>query len=174
MSARLKRRGVMLNRIFPRQFDNNFRGHWLAVWLLVPVVLMRLVIGTNSMINTHSVATGADGIPVDSFGAAGSAQVLSLFALQGLYGLTIALLGVLVLLRYRAMIPLYYLLLLILQFGSRALSLLHPTVHAGAATIGAGGITAGALIVYGLLAVTIVGFIASLVGRGYRSPAALT
>ena len=162
----------MLNRVFPRQLDNNFRGHWLAVWLLVPVVLMRLVIGTNSMINTHDIATAADGIPVDSFSAAAAAQVLSLFALQGLYGLTIALLGVLVLLRYRAMIPLYYLVLLILMFGSRALSLLHPTARVGAATIGSSGLTAGALIIYGLLAATVVGFVASLAGRGYRLPAA--
>jgi hypothetical protein len=37
----------VLGRIFPKQLDNNYRGHALAIWLLVPVVLMKLIIGVN-------------------------------------------------------------------------------------------------------------------------------
>ena len=50
----------MLGRLFPKQMDNTYRGHWLGMWLFVPIVLLELVIGTNSIINTRSVATGAD------------------------------------------------------------------------------------------------------------------
>ena len=73
----------MLRRIFPRQFDNTYRGHWLAVWILVTVVLLELVIGANSIVNTRSVAMGADGIPLDRFGAEAATTVISLFALLG-------------------------------------------------------------------------------------------
>ncbi len=33
---------------FPKQVDNAHRGHWLAVWLIVPVVLIRLAQGMSS------------------------------------------------------------------------------------------------------------------------------
>src|SRR5665213_1845750 len=102
----------MLTRIFPKQIDNAYRGHWLAIWLMVPIVLLRLVIGFNSMVFARMVATSADGIPLDSFGTAGAE---ALIALLGLYLLLFALLGVVVLIRYRAMIPFMYLLLLIQQ-----------------------------------------------------------
>lgn len=52
----------MFSRIFPKQIDNAFQGHWLAVWLLVPVVLVKLAMDVNSIINTRLVATSADGI----------------------------------------------------------------------------------------------------------------
>ena len=32
----------MLNRVFPQRFDNNYRGHKLALWLFIPIVLMNL------------------------------------------------------------------------------------------------------------------------------------
>jgi hypothetical protein len=45
--------------------------------------------------------------------------------------------GVVVLVRYRAMIPFMYLLLLVLQLGSKALVLVNPIARSGAATVGA-------------------------------------
>ena len=32
----------MLERLFPKQFDNIYRGYWLGFWLLAPVLLARL------------------------------------------------------------------------------------------------------------------------------------
>ena len=108
----------MLARIFPNQFDNTYRGHWLGLWLLAPVLLARLAIGLNSTLNTRTVAESADGIPLDTFGAAAANTVVSLFALSGFSFILLSLLGILVILRYRAMIPLMYLLLLIQQLGN--------------------------------------------------------
>src|SRR5665213_3048103 len=103
----------MLTRIFPQRLDNHFDGYRLAIWLLVPVVILKLVIGGNSMINTRHVATTADGIPLASFNAGGAQAVVSLFALLGLFQFLLGAQGVLVLIRYRAMIPLMYLLLIV-------------------------------------------------------------
>src|SRR5690349_8347545 len=121
----------MLDRIFPKQFDNIFRGHWLGLWLLAPVLLARLAIGVNSTLNTRTVAESADGIPLDTFSAAAANTVVSLFALSGFSFILLSLLGILVMLRYRAMIPLMYLLLLIQQLGNRGLLLLHPIARSG-------------------------------------------
>jgi hypothetical protein len=47
----------MLNRIFPKAFDNVFRGHWLGLWLFVPVVLLKLIIGVNSVRDPREIAS---------------------------------------------------------------------------------------------------------------------
>jgi hypothetical protein len=150
----------MLQRIFPRQFDNAFRGHWLAIWILVPVVLLELIIGINSIINTRSVAMGADGIPLDRFDAQAATTAISLFALLGLNRVLFALQSVVVLIRYRTMIPFTYLLLLMLQLGTKALLVLHPAVH----SIGHNTAT-GTAVILALIAMLLAGFVLSLLGR---------
>lgn len=143
----------MLVRLFPRQFDNNFRGHWLALWLLVPILLLKAVIGTNSILRTHDVAMGADGIPLDSYGGAAARSVVALFALLGLFQLLLALLGAVALIRYRAMVPFVYLFLLIQMLGNRGVALLRPMTETAAP---------GSAISLGLLAATLLGFVLSL------------
>jgi hypothetical protein len=150
----------MLQRIFPARFDNGYRGHWLAIWILVPVVILELVIGANSIINTRSVAMGADGIPLDRFDAQAATTVISLFALLGLNRVLFALLGAIALIRYRAMIPFIYLLLLMLQLGTKALLILHPDVR----SIGHNSAT-GTVVILALIAMLVAGFVLSLLGR---------
>ena len=150
----------MLNRIFPRQIDNNYRGHWLAIWLFVPVVLMELAMGANSIINTRLVAMSADGIPLDRYGTGGADAVIALFALAGLFRVLLALQGVVVLIRYRAMIPLMYLLLLILQLGSKALLLVHPVARSGVPSA-----QLGSAFILAILAMLVIGFVLSLLDR---------
>ncbi|HUO89496.1 MAG TPA: hypothetical protein VMU08_10005 [Rhizomicrobium sp.] len=154
----------MLSLLLPRQFDNTFRGWRLGLWLFVPVLIVRLGIGFKSMLSPYETAMNADGIPLDSFGAAGANEAVALFALLGLAGAVLALLGVLVLLRYRSMIPLMYLLFLASQIGNRVLNTLHPTAKGAATAVG--GISVGWLVVNGLLAAMILGFVLSLIPRG--------
>lgn len=148
----------MFIRLFPKQIDNRFEGHWLAAWLLAPIVLVRAIIGFNSMVFSRSIATSADAIPLDRFGPDGAEAVVSLFALLGLFLLLFSLLGVVVLVRYRAMIPFMYVLLLVQQLGNRALLLIHPVIRSGSASI-------GSAIVFAILAITVAGFVLSLVGK---------
>jgi hypothetical protein len=148
---------TILSRIFPKQFDNAYRGHWLAIWLLVPIVLGKSAMGINSIINTRMVAMSADGLPLDSYAGGGAEAVVTLFSLWGLSNLLLGLQGVVVLIRYRAMIPFMYLLLLVQQIGGKALVLMHPFARTGVFTaqLGAGFILA-------LLALTLIGFVLSL------------
>ncbi len=156
-------RSSVLSRIFPRQFDNGYRGHWLAIALFVPVVALRAVMGFNAIAFTRTAAATADRIPLNSYGAAAADMVVALCALLGVYGLLLPVLSVAVLIRYRAMIPFMFVLLLLLQLGNRAVLMLHPTERSQAAP-------AGFYINLALLAATVVGFGLSLRQRPVRAP----
>ena len=73
-----------MNRLFPTQVDNRFEGHRAALWLLGLFVALKLAMSVNSLLNTAAVASGADGLPLDSFGSAAAQTVLMLFALLSL------------------------------------------------------------------------------------------
>lgn len=109
----------MLARLFPRQVDNHFEGYRAALWLLGLLVALKLVISLNSIFNTASVAGAADGIPLNSFGPAAASAVLMLFALMSLGQLALSLIALTALIRWRALVPLIYLVLLGEQLARR-------------------------------------------------------
>jgi hypothetical protein len=156
--ARTARGKAVLNRILPNTIGNVFRGHWLALWLFGLFVALRLVMGTNSALNARSVASGADGIPVDDLGSAGD-YVVRLFALVGFSGFVLALLALLVLIRYRAMVPLLFLVFLVEMLGRRGLAILYPMPQH------ASGSSVGVYINLGLLLILVLGLALSLLGR---------
>jgi hypothetical protein len=112
----------MFSQLLPRHIDNAFRGYKLALWCFALVVFMKLGISLNSIFNGYLVASSADGIPLDTYTPAGAQTVVSLLAIWGLSQLMICLLCILVLVRYRAMIPFMFSLLL-LEHLSRKLTL---------------------------------------------------
>lgn len=157
----------MLGRLFPRVIDNDYRGWWLAVWLLVPLVLLKLVMGfnvsgLNPWISNREIAINADGFALDSYGPEAASVVMFMFASWGVMLLVLSLLGLLVLVRYRAMIPLMYLLLGIEQFGRKAIGLAQPIVSAAAES---DGLSPAFLINTGFMAVLVIGFALSLAQR---------
>jgi hypothetical protein len=159
----------MLDRIFPKQIDNNFHGRHLALWLFDFYLLVKLLQGTVSVFNTYTTATGADGIPLDSFGTAATQTVIQLFALLGLNLLVLPLLGVLALIRYRAMIPLLSLTMLIVYLGGRAIHVFYPVAGAGS-----GGQPVGFYVNLVLIAVLLGAFALSLSRSSSATRAAAT
>lgn len=157
----------LINRLFPKQADNTYQGHQAAVWLFVPMVLLKLamglnVAGLNPWISNRMVAETADGIPLESFGAEAASTVMFLFASWGLALFVLSLLGVVVLLRYRALIPMLYLLFSIEQFGRYWVAQTSPILRAAPSE----GTTAGLLINWGFMAVLAIGFALSLAKAG--------
>jgi len=120
-----------MNALLPRRIDNTYRGHPLAVWLLVPVVVVKTGIALGTIFNGRMAAQSADGIPLDSFGAAGADAVVALFAIWGLSQLVLSVLGVLALTRYRAMIPFTFALLLVEHLARRWILLVKPIARTG-------------------------------------------
>lgn len=160
----------MLDRLFPKQFDNDYRGYWLGIWILAPIVLMKLamgfnVAGLNPWISNRQIAISADGLAVDSYGNEAASVVMFMFASWGLILLVLSLLGILVLVRYRAMVPLMYLLLGIEQFGRKAIGLLQPVAVEAAK---AENLTPGFIINAGFMAALLIGFVLSLAAARSR------
>jgi len=154
----------MLERIFPRQFDNVFRGHVLALWLFGATALLELVMGANSTLTAREVAASADGIPIDQYVNGGAEAVVALFALTGLFRLLLALLSLLVLVRYRSMVPMMFLMWIALHLGSKGLVVLHPVARSGVSSA-----QLGSLFVYAIIAMLILGFALSFASSSKRS-----
>ena len=72
-----------------------------------------------------------NGIDLDAFTPAGARAVVSLMGLLGISQLTFCLLGVVVLARYRALIPLLFALLLLSHLSGRLFMRLMPIVRTG-------------------------------------------
>ncbi|HEY1962337.1 MAG TPA: hypothetical protein VGG69_07965 [Rhizomicrobium sp.] len=152
----------MLERIFPKQFDNIYRGHWLGLVLFVLVIAVKALQGIESIVRTEHIMVSADGIPLGSFSAVATMVSIQMFALLGMYLLVIPLQSVVVLIRYRAMVPFMLLMLIVTQLGARGIHLLHPD----GALNGAGREPIGFYVNLGILAFTVIAFVLSVLRRG--------
>jgi hypothetical protein len=115
---------------------------------------LKIAMGVNVMANTQSVAEAADGVPVHSFGAAAGTAFLFAFAAWGLCQLVLGLASLLVILRYRSLVPLAFLALLLEQVGRMLLKLHWPIERVGTPP--------GPYINAVFVAILVVGFLLSL------------
>ena len=120
----------MLNPLLPRHVD-TFRGHKLALWIFGVVIIVRGIMSVNSIVNGRTIASSADGIPLDTYPPAAASTLVALFALLGLANLMLALMGIVVLVRYRALIPLMFVLLLLHHLGRKVILYFFPIVRVG-------------------------------------------
>jgi hypothetical protein len=152
----------MLNRILPKTVDNNFRGWLVAIWLLAFYAFIKFIQGAESLFNTASTATGADGIPLRSLGSAAETTVLDLLAILGLNQLIFSLLLVLVLARYRTLIPLMYVVMLARYLAAQVVDL-----HFQGLSL-SGELPIGFYVNLSLVAILVAGFGFSVVDRKLR------
>ena len=128
----------MLEKIFPKNITNEYRGHPVAKWVFVLITVMTII---RSLIHVLAPDGGAQSIatiPLDSYSSGGAATVILIFALWGLSQLLLGLVFVVVLWRCQALIPFMY-LLLIIEYGARIILFhLKPIATSGAAPGGVG------------------------------------
>lgn len=148
---------TLLKRLLPPNLDNHLHGHRSALWLLGIFVALKLAMSVNSIVNTASVAAGADGFGLASYGGDGAAAVLMLFALGAVDQLMLALLALAALVRYRSMVPFVCLLLVLDQLGRRILIQTYDIERAASA----GGIS---YLAFAPLALAAAALAASLIG----------
>ena len=117
----------MFDQVLPQRIDNTYRGHKLALWLFGLLLLMKIAMSLSSIFNGYSVATSADGIPLDTFTPAGAQAVIALFAIWGLSHFVICLLCILVLIRYRSMIPFMFAVLLLEHLSRKVIFTSFPS-----------------------------------------------
>ena len=68
------RKPAMLMRLLPQQIDNEYRGNVAAIWILVPLALIKVLQGANvagllGASHTRRVLEGIDKVPVSALPA---------------------------------------------------------------------------------------------------------
>jgi hypothetical protein len=144
----------MFGTLLPQRIDNSYSGHRLALWIFAAIVFVKTSIGLGTIFNGRTAATTADGIPLDDFSPAGTQAFLSLFAAWGLAQATIGMLCVVVLVRYRGLVPFMFSLLLLEHLARRLIFWVMPIARTPDAP--------GLFINLALATVMIVGLVLSL------------
>ena len=107
----------MIDKMFPKQLNNDYAGHALARWVFVLLTIVTLI---RSLIHMFAADGGAQSIatiPLDSYNQGGAATVVLIFSMWGLSQVLLGFLYVVVLWRYQAFIPFMYLLIIIEYAG---------------------------------------------------------
>jgi len=121
----------VFNRILPRQVDNTYRGYKVALWLFGLLVFMKAGISLGSIFNGYLRRVPPTGSPGHIHARRRAGRSFS-FALWGLSQLMICLLCVLVLVRYRAMVPFMFALLLLEHLSRKLILQIMPIDTTGA------------------------------------------
>jgi hypothetical protein len=114
----------MLNRIFPKVVDNEYKGAKIALWVFT---VLAIVSTARSLIHFLAPDGGA-GIIAGLDLSKGGDNIVFAFGLWGLSQLIYALIQLLVAFRYRKLIPLFYLILLVETLGRMAVGAMKPPV----------------------------------------------
>jgi hypothetical protein len=158
----------MLSRLFPRVLDNDYRSHRAAPWLLAPVVLVKALMGfncagLNPFVDNREIMQGVDGIPLSSFPPQAAEMLVFMFSAWGLGLLLLSLVAAVALVRYRAMVPMAFLLLGAEQLGRQFMGSANPIER-----LASGNFSAALIINLTLSTILVVGFVLSLRGSPQR------
>ena len=108
----------MKNRLLPSSFDNNFDGHPVSLWLFGLITTVTLGRSLTHIFLPDGGAQSIATVPLSQYSSGAESSVISVFALWGLSQLLIALVMLIAALRYRSMIPLLY-LFLVVEYSAR-------------------------------------------------------
>jgi len=106
----------ILECIFPKNLNNHYKGYKIALYVFYALTALTLWRSQHHLFAPDGGAQSIATIPLDTFTTSGAAAVIGVFGLWGLSQLIIGVLYLIVSLRYRAMIPLMYLLMFIEYF----------------------------------------------------------
>lgn len=122
-----------LSRLFPAEIDNVFPGKTLALYVFYALTVLTLWRSQHHIFAADGGAQSIATIPLDTYVQGGAAAVVSVFALWGLAQLGMALIMLLAAIRYKAMIPLLWLLIILEYAGRFLIGQFKPIETAGTA-----------------------------------------
>jgi len=148
----------MFDKLLPQPIDNTYSGSKIALWLFGLIVFVQILQSVMVIVNGHSVAQSADGIPLENYPAAAAQTILAIFTVSALRRLIISLICAVVLFRYRSAVPLMFVVLGLNYLGGQVILQFVPIVRVGTPP----GVVVN-LVMFGLM---IVGLALSLWSRG--------
>lgn len=123
----------MLEKLFPKQPDNDYRGAPIAKWVFIAIVVMTLGRSLAHILLPDGGAQSIATIPLDAYSPGASKVVIGMFAQWGLTQLMFGLLYVLVLWRYQSLIPLMWLFIFFEWIGRLFVGFAKPFETVGTA-----------------------------------------
>ena len=122
-------------KIFPEQANNNYQGHRVAYVTFIIITILTL---GRSCIHVFAQDGGATSIAGVDTSLLDGKNVISMFALWGESQLLMGVIYVIVILYYRNLIPLMYILVIIEYFGRILIGFYKPltTMHVPPGAIG--------------------------------------
>ena len=99
---------ALLHRILPATIDNTYRGNRVALVVFGLITAVTLWRSQHHMFAADGGAQSIATIPLDSYPEGAAMTVVGIFAQWGLSQLLLGCLYLLVLIRYRALIPLFF------------------------------------------------------------------
>jgi hypothetical protein len=150
----------MFDKLFPQPIDNRYSGSKIALWLLGLIVFVHILQSVMVIVNGHSIAQSADGIPLETYPAAAAQTILAIFMISSLRRLIISLICAVVLFRYRSAVPLMFVVLGLNYLGGQVILQFVPIVRVGTPP--------GIVVNFIMFALMIIGLALSLRSRTIR------
>lgn len=141
----------ILNNIFPKTVDNDYKGNKIALWIFMILAIVSTVRSCIHFLTPDGGAGSIAGLDLSK----GGENIIFAFGLWGLSQLLYAFIQLLVAFRYRKLIPLFYLILLIETLGRMAVGAMKPPILLH-------GAPPGGIANYVILPLSIIMFILSL------------
>jgi hypothetical protein len=108
-----------LSLLLPKKIDNSFLGNKVALWFFYLLTAVTLWRSQHHLFSPDGGAQSIATIPLDTYTQGASLTIIGIFSLWGLSQLVIGVIYLFACIRYRALIPLMY-LLGIIEYGMRA------------------------------------------------------
>lgn len=116
----------MFDQLLPRHVDDAYRGHKAAPWLLLVIASVKMAQSLVLLFAASYVVSAAEGIPLDEYRPDAAQAIVFAFAGWKIERLLIAILCLIVLDRYRAMIPLMFSIFIVQEFGRQLVARFFP------------------------------------------------
>lgn len=130
----------MGSKILPSVADNNYRGHNIALWFFYLITAVTIVRSLIHMLKDDGGAQSIATIPLDTYTEAGAATVVLIFSYWGLSQLMFGIIQLIVAIKYKSLIPLMYLFLILEWTGRLLISMWKPIETTGQAPGGIGNL----------------------------------
>ena len=148
----------MFDKLLPKPIDNTYSGSKIALWLFGLIVFVHILQSVMVIVNGHSIAQAADGIPLETYPAAAAQTILAIFMVSSLRRLIISLICAVVVFRYRSAVPLMFVVLGLNYLGGQVILGFVPIVRVGTPP--------GVVVNLIMFALMIIGLALSLWRRG--------
>ncbi len=100
----------MIEKIFPKTVDNDYQGSKFVKWVLYLIVFKSFFASIVHIFTADGGAQSIGNIALDQLSEGGSDTIITLFAYWGLEQLIIGIIALIVVLRYKSLIPFIWLI----------------------------------------------------------------